>query len=124
MVYFRSILATSGFVEVLPRAGCLSYTVDKLGYHSQLAKTLTESKIVPWDPPHSAINSFTHDFSIKYFCDSFLCPEKIANDEDKLTQFLTKITYDAVIKDKLIMVPVVLFLIKVCCGFTVMLNKN
>lgn len=113
MLYSRFILASTGCIEVLPRAGCLSYVVDKLGYHSQLAKTLTESKVVPWDSPQSAINSFTHDSSIKYFCDSFLCPDKIDNDEDKLIQFLTKITYDAVIKDKLIMVPVVTFLIKV-----------
>lgn len=98
--------------------------VDKLGYHSQLAKTLTESKVVPWDPPHSAIQSFTHNLSIKKFCHSFLSPDKIWSPEDKLTQFLTKITYDAVIKDKLIMVPVVSFLMKVCYFCMFILNKN
>jgi anaphase-promoting complex subunit 1 len=110
-----TILSTNGFIEVKQRAGCLSYVVDKLGYHSQLAKTLTESEMVPWDPPSSSIVSFTHDKSIKVFCDHFLNLEnqQSTTEEMQIVQMLTKITYDAVVRDKLIIVPVISFLLKV-----------
>lgn len=89
--------------------------MDKLGYHSQLAKTLTESEMVPWDPPSSSIVSFTHDKSIKVFCDHFLNLEnqQSTTEEMQIVQMLTKVTYDAVVRDKLIIVPVISFLLKV-----------
>lgn len=111
--FFRTILTSNGFVEVKQRAGCLSYIVDKLGYHSQLAKTLTQSETVPWNPSSASIVSFTHDQAIKYFCDHFLTTDKLSPEELKLIQVLTKVTYDAVVKDKLIIVPVISFLLKV-----------
>ncbi|EEZ99272.2 anaphase-promoting complex subunit 1 [Tribolium castaneum] len=108
-----TILSTNGFVEVKQRAGCLSYIADKLGYHSQLAKTLTQSETVPWNPSSSSILSFTHDQAIKYFCDHFLSTDKLSPQELKLTRMLTKATYDAVVKDKLVVIPVISFLLKV-----------
>ncbi|XP_044258257.1 anaphase-promoting complex subunit 1 [Tribolium madens] len=108
-----TILSTNGFVEVKQKAGCLSYIADKLGYHSQLAKTLTQSETVPWNPSPSSIVSFTHDQAIKYFCDHFLSTDKLNAEELKLTRMLTKVTYDAVVKDKLVIVPVISFLLKV-----------
>lgn len=97
------------------RAGCLSYIVDKFGYHSQLASTLTQSEVVPWDPSPSAIMSFTSDKSIKLFCDHFLATDMpgLCMTEAKLKQLFSKITYDAVVKDKLIMILVFTSLVTV-----------
>ncbi|KAJ8932971.1 hypothetical protein NQ314_014302 [Rhamnusium bicolor] len=108
------ILSTTGYIEVKQRAGCLSYIVDKFGYHSQLARTLTQSEVVPWDPSPSAIMSFTSDESIKLFCDHFLTIERsdMSPMEAKLRQMLSKITYDAVVKDKLIVILVFTSLVK------------
>lgn len=112
---FRKILLTTGYIEVKQRAGCLSYVVDKFGYRSQLARTLTHSKVVPWDPSPSSIIVFTSDKSIKLFCKYFLKNEKtnLSFAEMKLKQALCTITYDAVVKDKLIVIVVFLSIIKV-----------
>lgn len=111
----RKILSTTGYIEVKQRAGCLSYIVDKFGYHSQLARTLTQSEVVPWDPSPSAIMSFTSDESIKLFCDHFLATDVpgLCMAEARLKQMLSKITYDAVIKDKLIVILIFTYLVKV-----------
>ncbi|KAJ8917136.1 hypothetical protein NQ315_012628 [Exocentrus adspersus] len=108
------ILSTTGFIEVKQRAGCLSYLVDKYGYHSQLARTLTQSEVVPWDPSPAAIMSFTSDESVKVFCDHFLTADVAVSTslEAKLKQMLSKITYDAVVKDKLIVILVFTSLVK------------
>lgn len=97
------------------RAGCLSYVIDKFGYRSQLAKTLTHSNIVPWDPLPSSIIVFTSDKSIKLFCKHFLKNEKpnLSISEMQLKQALCRITYDAVVKDKLIVIMVFLSIVKV-----------
>ncbi|XP_063911869.1 anaphase-promoting complex subunit 1 isoform X2 [Zophobas morio] len=121
-----TILSTNGFIEVKQRAGCLSYLADKLGYHSQLAKTLTQSEMVPWDPPASSIVSFTHDQAIKFFCDHFLAVdnEQSTAEELRVRKILTKATYDAVVKDKLIIVPVISFLLKVISDMKMLPNST
>ncbi|KAG5893112.1 hypothetical protein JTB14_019316 [Gonioctena quinquepunctata] len=110
----EKILSTTGYIEVKQRAGCLSYLVDKFGYHSQLARTLTHSEIVPWDPSPNSITMFTSDKPIKLFCKHFLASEKTNSSplEGKLKQALSKITYDAVVKDKLIVIIVFISLVK------------
>lgn len=115
-VYFRKLLSTNGYVEVKQRAGCLSYMEDKLGYHSELARTLTQSESVPWDPPAKAIVSFTSESTIRNFCDNYLtrCANKNAClSEEHLQQILTRITYDCVVKDKLVAIPIFAALFKV-----------
>lgn len=113
--FSRKILSTTGYIEVKQRAGCLSYIADKFGYHSQLARTLTHSGVVPWDPSPNSVIHFTSDKSIKLFCKHFLVSEKVDynNQEAKLRQALTKITYDAVVKDKIIIIVVFMSLLKV-----------
>lgn len=110
-------MSTTGYVEVKQRAGCLSHTEDKYGYRSELARTLTQSEIIPWDPAPSNIISFSSDKQIKLFCDHFLTIESSTennNDanEKHLCQMLTKLTYDAVTKDKQILIPIYTSLIK------------
>lgn len=114
-IFFRKILLTTGYIEVKQRAGCLSYVVDKFGYRSQLARTLTHSKVVPWDPSPSSVITFTSDKSIKLFCKHFLKTDKndLSANEVKLKQGLCRVTYDAVVKDKLIVIVVFLSIIKV-----------
>ncbi|XP_074033388.1 anaphase promoting complex subunit 1 isoform X2 [Leptinotarsa decemlineata] len=104
----EKILSTTGYIEVKQRAGCLSYLVDKFGYRSQLARTLTHSKVVPWDPSPTSITMFTSDKSIKLFCKHFLAGDNIelSPAEGRLKQALLKVTYDAVVKDKLIVIVV------------------
>lgn len=96
------------------RAGCLSYTEDKLGYHSRLARTLTQSESIPWDPPSKAIISFTSESMLRNFCDNYLtCGKETASkSERKQLQILTRITYECVIKDKLVAIPIFTALLK------------
>lgn len=102
-------------MEVKQRAGCLSYIEDKLGYHSELARTLTQSESVPWDPPAKAIVSFTSESTLRNFCDNYLTPgnKKGTSDEERLQQILTRVTYDCVVKDKLVAIPIFAALFKV-----------
>lgn len=99
------------------RAGCLSYMEDKLGYHSELARTLTQSESIPWDPPAKAIISFSSESTLRNFCDNyFTSGNKAAGQaEERLQQILTRVTYDCVVKDKLVAIPIFTALLKVCC---------
>lgn len=110
-------LKTTGFVEVKQRAGCLSYTEDKFGYRSQLSRTLTHSNIVPWNPPQKVIESFSSDNIVRYFSDHFLTFEpstRSSKSELKLLKVLSRASYDCVIMDKLVLLPIFLSLAKVC----------
>ncbi|CAG9837359.1 unnamed protein product [Diabrotica balteata] len=113
----EKIVSTTGCIEVKQRAGCLSYILDKFGYRSQLARTLTHSMVTPWDPsPTSTITWFTSDKSIKLFCKHFLTTDKSTESsavEARLRQALSKITYDAVVKDKLIVIVIFIALVKI-----------
>ncbi|CAG9772745.1 unnamed protein product [Ceutorhynchus assimilis] len=108
------ILSTTGCIEVKQRAGCLSYITDKFGYHSELARTLTHSRVVPWDPPYLSITNFTSDDAIKGFCESVLNLDrtKANHYEQRFIQMLTRAIYDAVVKDKLMMIIIMVSLIK------------
>lgn len=88
---------------------------DKLGYHSELARTLTQSESVPWDSPAKAIVSFTSESTLRNFCDNFLTAgnQSARKDEERLQQILTRVTYDCVVKDKLIVIPIFAVLLKV-----------
>lgn len=121
-LHSRKILSTNGYVEVKQRAGCLSYMEDKLGYHSELARTLTQSESVPWDPPAKAITSFTSESTLKFFCDNYLTPgnRTTTTDEKRLQQILTRVTYDCVVKDKLVAIPIFAALFKVNFGLNQM----
>ncbi|XP_050510831.1 anaphase-promoting complex subunit 1 [Diabrotica virgifera virgifera] len=113
----EKIVSNTGCIEVKQRAGCLSYILDKFGYRSQLARTLTHSMVTPWDPsPTSTITWFTSDKSIKLFCKHFLTTDKSTESsavEARLRQALSKITYDAVVKDKLIVIVIFIALFKI-----------
>ncbi|XP_017782212.1 PREDICTED: anaphase-promoting complex subunit 1 [Nicrophorus vespilloides] len=109
------LLSSCCCIDVKPRAGCLSYTEDKLGFQSDLAHTLMKSKVVPWDPPPKAIESFSSDCVVKYFTDHFLNVHKdreYSHEEAKFKQNITRAAYDCVIKDKLSIMPVFVNLIK------------
>lgn len=111
----RKLLNSYGCIEVKQRAGCLSYIEDKYGYRTDLAHTLTQSHIVPWDPSAKAIMSFSSDCTIRNFCDYFLSDVCKAVDEIevKMKQSLTKATYDSVIKDKLNVLPIFVSMLRV-----------
>ncbi|KAF7270472.1 hypothetical protein GWI33_016577 [Rhynchophorus ferrugineus] len=108
------ILSTTGYIEVKQRAGCLSYLTDKFGYHSELARTLTQSKVVPWDPPSNSVINFTSDESVRNFCELILAVDKGKTSymERKMVQLMTRITYDAVVKDKVMMISIMAALLK------------
>lgn len=111
---------SSGFIEVKQRAGCLSYLEDKFGFRTQLARTLTHSKIMPWNPPASVITSFSSDAAVRNFTEIFLTPEIVAGSspfETKLVKLLTKVTYECVIKDKEIVLTNIIHLTKVRIDF-------
>nr|CAH7720171.1 unnamed protein product [Callosobruchus chinensis] len=111
----QNIISSTGYIEVKQRAGCLSYLSDKFGYHSQLARTLTHSEVVPWNPSPNSIIYFTSDKSVKLFCKHLLLDhtgEILCENEERLRRCLTKVTYDAVVKDKLIVIAVYIWLAK------------
>lgn len=120
-MFCRKLLSTNGYVEVKQRAGCLSYMEDKLGYHSELARTLTQSESIPWDPPAKAIISFSSESTLRNFCDNYFTPgnKTASREEERLQQILTRVTYDCVVKDKLVAIPIFTVLLKVCCLFEV-----
>lgn len=114
-------MESSGFIEVKQRAGCLSYLEDKFGYRSQLAKTLTHSKTVPWDPPPKVITAFSSDCTVRHFTENFLTPDNnisSSTTETNLLKSLTKTTYDCVIRDKEAILSSFISLIKVNNHFT------
>lgn len=102
-------------MEVKQRAGCLSYMEDKLGYHSEMARTLTESETIPWDPLAKAIVSFTSESTLRNFCDNYLTPGSKTGGvgEQSLQKILTRVTYECVVKDKLVVIPIFAALCKV-----------
>ncbi|XP_030754835.1 anaphase-promoting complex subunit 1 [Sitophilus oryzae] len=116
------ILSTTGYIAVKQRAGCLSYVTDKFGHHSDLARTLTQSKVIPWDPPSNSVISFTSDESVRNFCESVLNIDrtKASYMEKKMVQLLTRMTYDAVVKDRVIIIDIMIALLKMI----VMLNSE
>ncbi|KAL3278076.1 hypothetical protein HHI36_013420 [Cryptolaemus montrouzieri] len=101
----EKILASNGFIEVKQRAGCLSYVIDKFGYHSEFARTLTQSKVSPWNPSSYSIKNFSSNESVKHFCDNFLAYDGKEPKENNIKKLFTKITYDAVVLDKLVALP-------------------
>ncbi|KAL1501054.1 hypothetical protein ABEB36_006453 [Hypothenemus hampei] len=109
------ILSLSSYIEMKQRAGCLSYSNDKFGYHSDLARTLTHSNIVPWDPDFNSITNFTSNNSIRKFCETTLKmvnKAKASDFERRIIQLLTRATYDAVVKDKQMVIAVMTSLLK------------
>lgn len=120
--FFSRILSTSGYIEVKQRVGCLSYIEDKLGYRSQLARTLTQSDTVPWVPPAKSIVLFTSECTMRNFCDNYLIPGEVkaSPQELRLQQILTRVTYECVIKDKLPVIIIFATLLKVCILFIVL----
>ncbi|ERL85403.1 hypothetical protein D910_02823 [Dendroctonus ponderosae] len=120
----NKILSTTGCIEVKQRAGCLSYLKDKFGYQSDLARTLTNSTIVPWDPSFSSIIQFSSDESVKQFCETVLHFENAnANpSEQKFVQLLTTSAYDAVVKDKHMVIAITISLLQIILNFDCQLN--
>ncbi|KAK4883598.1 hypothetical protein RN001_006917 [Aquatica leii] len=112
----QKLLTSSGLIEVKQRAGCLSYVEDKFGYRTELARTLTHSKTIPWNPSPKAITSFSSNAVVRYFSDNFLTPNlnciSSENERDILKK-ITKATYECVIKDKEIILSNVLALLKI-----------
>lgn len=87
---------------------------DKTGFRIELAKTITKS--IPWDPPARAITSFSSYLTVRHFTHQYLIPLHEGNyseKESKLNQTLTKAVYDAVIQDKIFVVPMFASLVKV-----------
>ncbi|XP_018321370.1 anaphase-promoting complex subunit 1 isoform X3 [Agrilus planipennis] len=111
------LISSSGFIDVKQRAGCLSYVEDKLGYQSELARTLTQSTVIPWDPPPKSIISFSSDSTVRHFTKHFLISKSSDKSEEEATfqQTLTRATYDFVIRDKLPALPILISLVKIVC---------
>lgn len=123
---FRKILKHQGCIEVKQRVGCLNYKEDKTGYHFELAKTTNKS--IPWYPHPKMINSFTSDSTIWQFTHHFLMrthKNETSERENKLNQMICKMTYDAVVHDKIFVIHIFCSLLRVSkCVFFSMKNKH
>ncbi|KAK5650992.1 hypothetical protein RI129_002021 [Pyrocoelia pectoralis] len=116
----EKLLSSCGIIEVKQRAGCLSYVEDKFGFRTQLAKTLTQSETVPWNPPAKVITSFSSDTAMRLFCDNFLNPSSnylSSTMESKFMKLLTKAAYECVIKDKEIILAIMMVLLRTIQDF-------
>ncbi|KAF5270424.1 hypothetical protein FQR65_LT05612 [Abscondita terminalis] len=118
--YWGKLLTSTGLIEVKQRAGCLSYVEDKFGYRTELARTLTHSKTIPWNPPPKAITSFSSNAVVRYFSDNFLNPNlncDSGENESKFLKMITRATYECVIKDKETILSNIIALIKIVQDF-------
>lgn len=96
-----------GCIEVKQRVGYLSYLEDKTGLRIELAHTITKS--LPWEPPAKAINSFSSDLTIRHFVNQFLVPyfnRRYPEKEKEINQFFIKTSYEAVVQDKVFIIPI------------------
>lgn len=95
------------------RAGCQNYLDDKLGRRTKFTRMLSQSKMNPWNPSSHTIKNFTSNAGLKYFCTNFLEPHDCSSAEEEIKKLLTRVTYEAAVKDKLLLIPAYTSILKV-----------
>ncbi|XP_044756444.1 anaphase-promoting complex subunit 1 isoform X2 [Coccinella septempunctata] len=117
------IISSDGILEVKQRAGCQSYLQDKLDHHSQFARMLSQSNITPWNPSPYTIKNFTSNEGLKLFCVNFLEPCDCSEGERQIKNFLTRVTYEAAVRDKLVIIPAYTAIVKMILSSSLIPNN-
>ncbi|XP_017493946.1 PREDICTED: anaphase-promoting complex subunit 1-like, partial [Rhagoletis zephyria] len=103
-------LKNSACIDIKKRSGCLSHLEDPDRLKSLFAQTLTTEQYTCWHVNATALERFSNDPFVTSFTDRFLHidAEVITQDELLKIQQLTMLFYNAVIKDKMHVLPIYL----------------
>ncbi|XP_036221809.2 anaphase-promoting complex subunit 1 isoform X2 [Bactrocera oleae] len=103
-------LENSACIDIKKRSGCLSHLEDPDRLKSLFAQTLTTEQYTCWHVNATALERFSNDSFVTSFTDRFLHidAEIITQDELLKVQQLTMLFYNAVIKDKMHVLPIYL----------------
>ncbi|XP_053948485.1 anaphase-promoting complex subunit 1 isoform X1 [Anastrepha ludens] len=103
-------LQSSACIDIKKRSGCLSHLEDPDRLKSLFAQTLTTEQYTCWHVNATALERFSNDPFVTSFTDRFLHidSEVITPDELLKIQQLTMLFYNAVIKDKMHVLPIYL----------------
>ncbi|XP_004520043.1 anaphase-promoting complex subunit 1 [Ceratitis capitata] len=103
-------LENSACIDIKKRSGCLSHLEDPDRLKSLFAQTLTTQQYACWHVNATALERFSNDPFVTSFTDRFLHidAEIITQDELLKVQQLTMLFYNAVIKDKMHVLPIYL----------------
>ncbi|XP_054087608.1 anaphase-promoting complex subunit 1 [Zeugodacus cucurbitae] len=103
-------LENSACIDIKKRSGCLSHLEDPDRLKSLFAQTLTTEQYTCWHVNATALERFSNDPFVTSFTDRFLHidAEIITQDELLKIQQLTMLFYNAVIKDKMHVLPIYL----------------
>uniref|UniRef100_A0A1I8M2U1 Uncharacterized protein n=1 Tax=Musca domestica TaxID=7370 RepID=A0A1I8M2U1_MUSDO len=103
-------LENSACIEIKKRSGCLSHLEDPDRLKSLFSQTLTTEQYICWEIDPKTLERFSNEPYVIGFTDRFLHldePES-TNDELALKQHLTMLFYNAVVKDKMHVLPIYL----------------
>ncbi|XP_067639434.1 anaphase-promoting complex subunit 1 isoform X2 [Eurosta solidaginis] len=109
-VQLTKALENSACIDIKKRSGCLSHLEDPDRLKSLFAQTLTTQQYTCWHVEATALERFSNDPFVTSFTDRFLHidTESITQEELLKIQQLTMLFYNAVIKDKMHVLPIYL----------------
>lgn len=108
-------MENSKCIDIKKRSGCLSLLEDPDRLKSLFAQTLTTEQSICWEIDPKTLQRFSKDSYVLEFSDRFLQMDGIltTNDELKWRQHLSMLFYNAVVKDKMHVLPIYLALYNV-----------
>ncbi|XP_045465674.1 anaphase-promoting complex subunit 1 isoform X2 [Harmonia axyridis] len=109
----EDIVSSDGIIEVKQRAGSQSYIDDRHGHHNQLANVLCHFRMSQWTPSLYSIKNFSPNERLELFYNLFLEKNDFASEEKEIVKLLTRITYEAAILDKLMLIPAYSTVVKI-----------
>ena len=115
-------MENSACIDIKKRSGCLSHLEDPDRLKSLFAQTLTTEQYTCWHVNATALERFSNDSFVTSFTDRFLHidAEIITQDELLKVQQLTMLFYNAVIKDKMHVLPIYLTTFNVSENFQIL----
>ncbi|XP_075158873.1 anaphase promoting complex subunit 1 [Haematobia irritans] len=101
-------LENSACIEIKKRSGCLSHLEDPDRLKSLFSQTLTTEQYICWEIDPKTLERFSNEPYVIGFTDRFLHLDEpqSSNTELALKQHLTMLFYNAVVKDKMHVLPI------------------
>lgn len=117
---FRKALENSACIEIKKRSGCLSHLEDPDRLKSLFSQTLTTEQFVCWEIDPKTLERFSNEPYVIGFTDRLLHLDEseTSTTELALKQHLTMLFYNAVVKDKMHVLPIYLAIYKVSIKFS------
>lgn len=106
--FFSKALENSACIEIKKRSGCLSHLEDPDRLKSLFSQTLTTEQYICWEIDPKTLERFSNEPFVIGFTDRFLHLDEpqSSNMELALKQHLTMLFYNAVVKDKMHVLPI------------------